>query len=120
MQVGVTIPWEIKVDDHVDSNDVDTTCEQISAHQTSSLAPLEVMENSVSILLVHAGVDVEARITQLRNLLSKQFNSFSTIAEDDGLRDVQFSEEGVQAMELLLLFQVGIVLSYTLQSQLIG
>ena len=47
------------------------------------------MEHSVSVLLVHLGVDVETWVTKLSDLLGKQLHSLSRVAEDDGLVDLQ-------------------------------
>ena len=46
VQVGVTVAREVKVDDHIDCHDIDTTGEQVCADQTTCLSSLEVMENS--------------------------------------------------------------------------
>lgn len=62
------------------------------------------MENSISVGLGHSGVDEEARVAQLVNLLSKQLHPLGSVAEDDSLTNVQLREQGVQAMEFLSLF----------------
>jgi hypothetical protein len=62
------------------------------------------MINSISIILLHFGVDKEAGVAKLGNLSCKQFNSFCAIAENYGLRNVEFGEKSVKAMELFFLF----------------
>ena len=46
MQVGLGVPGEVEVDDHVDRQDVDTTSEDIRANQAPGLSVFEVMVNS--------------------------------------------------------------------------
>ena len=41
------------------------------------------MEDSVPVLLVHFGVDVETGIAKLRDLLGKQLNSLCGVTEDN-------------------------------------
>lgn len=77
------------------------------------------MENPVPILLVHARVDEEARVAELTDFARQELHSLGRFAEDDGLRDVKLREERVQAVELLLLLEEGIVLRHSLQGQLV-
>ena len=48
MQVGVRRTREIKVDDHIDRFNINTSGEEICAHQTSCLSIAEVMIDSES------------------------------------------------------------------------
>jgi hypothetical protein len=114
MQVGLSILREVEVDNDINRNDIDTTCEQVRAHKTASFSVLEVVENSVPVSLLHSGMNEEAGVAKLVNLLSEQFYSLGSVAEDDSLTNVQLREQGVQAVELLPLFQVGVVLRKTL------
>jgi hypothetical protein len=79
----------------------------------------KVVENSIPVSLIHSGVDVVACIAQICYLLCKKFHSLCRVAKDDGLVDVQLREERVEAMDLLLLLDEGVVLSNSLQGQLI-
>lgn len=45
MQVNVGVLGEVEVDHHVDGLDVNTSCENVGAHQASGLSVLEVMEH---------------------------------------------------------------------------
>ena len=66
MQVGIRLTREIKVDDNVDGDDVDTAREDIRRDQATSLTSLEVVEYSVHIswLLVYkVKLGVEASLT---------------------------------------------------------
>ena len=49
----------------------------------SGLSCSKIMENTVSVVLRHLGVDVEAAEAQFGDLLGKELNSLSRIAEDD-------------------------------------
>ena len=66
MQVGIRLTREIKVDDNVDGDDVDTAREDIRGDQATSLTSLKVVEDSVHIswLLVYkVKLGVEASLT---------------------------------------------------------
>ena len=47
MQVSLRVARVIKVDHYVHRHDIDTSCEEISAHKTSGVAVLEVVINPV-------------------------------------------------------------------------
>jgi len=89
MQVSVTIAWEVEVDNNIDRHDINTSREQICTYETTGLSLFEVMENSVSVLLLHPRVDVEARVAQLGDLLGQQLDSLRTVAENNCLRNVE-------------------------------
>ncbi len=46
------------------------------------------MEDAVAVLLVHLGVNVEARVSELRDLLGQQLHTLRRVAEDDRLVDL--------------------------------
>ena len=72
-----------------------------------------------SVILLHPGVNVEARVAQLGDFLGQEFHSFGVLAEDDRLVNIEFGEEGVEAVQFLFFLEVGVVLGHTLQSQLV-
>ena len=47
------------------------------------------MEDSVSMILLHLGVNVETRVAQFCNLFGQQFYPVHRVAKDDGLIDLQ-------------------------------
>ena len=61
----------------------------------------------------------EARIAELTDLSGQKFDSLRTIAKDDCLGNVELCKESVEAVELLPFLQESVVLSQSLQSQLI-
>ena len=83
VKIGVRRAREIEVDDHIDRFNVNTSSEEICAHQASCFSIAEVMvdpkynvnspENHlpVPIILLHFGVDKEAGVAKLRNLSCK-------------------------------------------------
>ena len=60
MQVGLGHLGEVEVDDNVDGLDVDTAGEQVRADQVTASTVAEIVEDSVTVVLTHLGVDVEA------------------------------------------------------------
>ena len=68
------------------------------------------MEHAVTVGLQHLGVDVEARVPQLGDLLREQLHAVHGVAEDDRLIDLELGEQSVQAMHLLALLHERIIL----------
>lgn len=58
MEIGLGVLREVKVDDHVDGLDIDTSGKQIGTDEVSARAVSELMEDSVSMALDHLGVGV--------------------------------------------------------------
>jgi len=118
MEISLGILGEVKVYHDVNRLNVDSTSEQVSAHEAASLSVLKIMVDTVTIALLHLRMDVETRVTKLRDLLREELNSLSRIAEYDCLIDIKLGEQSVQAVQLFSLFKVGIVLGNTLKSKL--
>ena len=100
VEVGLGIFGEVEIDHNVHGLDVDATREEVRRNQTPASSVAEVMEDSVPVGLVHPGVDEEAGVTQLRDLLRKQLHPGDGVAKDDGLVDLQLGEQGVEAVNL--------------------
>ena len=75
MQVGLSHLGEVEVDDDVDSLNVDTSSEEIAAHEVPAEAGPEVVEDSVAVSLGHLGVNVVAGVAELSDLLGQQLHS---------------------------------------------
>ncbi len=75
MKIGIRVVWKVKVNDHIHAGNVNTSCEEITADKTSTFKVFEIMEDFVSIGLLHFRMNIEAGETELRNLLCKQFHS---------------------------------------------
>lgn len=119
VQVGFSVLGKIEVDDNVNSLNIDTTGEQVRADQVTAHAVPEVVENTVTSVLEHLGMRVEARVAKLGDLLGEKLDTVSRVAEDDGLVDLKLVEKCVQAMNLLLLFNKGVVLGDTAESEFV-
>lgn len=119
MQVGFGHLREVEVDDHVDGLDIDATSEEIGAHQIATQPVAEVVEDTISVRLRHAGMDIVAGVTELGDLLRQQLDTLGGVAEDDRLIDLQLREERVQTVHLLSLLYERVVLCDTLQGQFV-
>ena len=60
MQVRLGILGEVKIDDDVDGLNVDTSREQVGAHEISADAFAEIVENAITVGLKHFSMGVEA------------------------------------------------------------
>eukprot|EP00598_Pedospumella_elongata_P012220 CAMPEP_0185012080 /NCGR_PEP_ID=MMETSP1098-20130426/98114_2 /TAXON_ID=89044 /ORGANISM="Spumella elongata, Strain CCAP 955/1" /LENGTH=384 /DNA_ID=CAMNT_0027541129 /DNA_START=1898 /DNA_END=3052 /DNA_ORIENTATION=- len=119
VEVGLGALGEVEVDHNVHALDVDTAGEQIRAHQVAGRAVAELVEHSVTIGLLHLGVNVKAGVAELGDLLGQELHAVHAVAEDDALVDVELGEQRVEAVHLLLLLHKGVVLGDTSQGQLV-
>ena len=71
----------------------------------------------IPFLLTHLSMNKVTGITKLDDLLREQLHPHRRITEYDGLRDVQLTKQRVQAMDLVLLIDVAVVLSYSFEGQ---
>ena len=82
-------------------------------------AAAELVEDAVAIRLFHLGVDVEAAVAELGDLLREQLDAVDRVAEDNALVDVELRKESVQAVNLLPLLHEGVELSDSAQSEFV-
>lgn len=75
VQIGFRVLGEVEVDHDVDRLDIDTTSQQVRADEVAAYAVAEIMEHAVTVLLKHPGVRIEARVTQLSDLLRQKFHA---------------------------------------------
>lgn len=68
------------------------------------------MEYSVTVVLQHASVGIEARIVQFGDLFSEKLDAIGRIAKDDRLIDLESREESIEAMNLLAFVDIAVVL----------
>lgn len=83
MQISFCVLGKVEVDDNIDGLDVDTTGQQIGTDKVPAHAIAKVVENAITVVLQHSGVRVEARVSELCNLLGKKFDTIRRVAEDD-------------------------------------
>ncbi len=119
VKVRLGVLGEIEVDDDVHGLDINTTGEKIRADEVTADTVAEVVEDAVTGLLSHLGVAVEAGVPELGDLLGEQLDAVRGVAEDDGLVDLQFGEERVETVDLLLLLDIGIVLRDAAEGQFV-
>ncbi|GMT19360.1 hypothetical protein PFISCL1PPCAC_10657 [Pristionchus fissidentatus] len=110
VKISLSIAREIEVDHNIDGLDVDTTSEEIGADKVAAVALKEVVENSVTMILSHLGVNVVTGISELGDLLGEQLYTLGAVAEDDRLVDLELAEQRVQTMDFLLLLHICVVL----------
>lgn len=79
----------------------------------------EFMKDSVSVRLLHLGMNVVTGISQLGDFLGKKLHTIDRVAKNDTLVDLKLGEQGVQAVYLLPFFDVGIELGDTSQCEFI-
>lgn len=60
MKIGFSIFGEIKVNDNINSLNIDASSKQVGAHQVSATAIAKLVENAVTICLDHLGVRIKA------------------------------------------------------------
>ena len=77
------------------------------------------MEDAVTSRLKHARVRVEAGVSQLGDLLREKLDAVGGVAENDRLVYLELGKEGIQAVNLLLFFNKGVVLSDTTERELV-
>ena len=119
MEVSFGVLGEIEVDNDVDGRDIDTASKKVRRNKVTASAVAEVMENAVSVVLGHLGVDEEARISHLGDLLGKKFHAGDGVTKDNRLVNIEFGKQGMKAMKFLTFFDKGIVLRDTLKSEVV-
>jgi hypothetical protein len=60
MQVSLGHLWKVEVNHNIHCLDINTSCEQVRADQVTASTVSEVMEDSVTVILTHSGVNVKA------------------------------------------------------------
>ena len=71
MQVSFRHFGEVKVNDYVDSLNVNTASEKVRTDQIATKAGPEVVENPVTVSLGHFGMNVVTTVSQFCNFLGQ-------------------------------------------------
>ena len=119
MEVGLCILGEVKVNDNIDTLNINSTCKEIRCDKVTSGTIAKFMKDSITIGLLHLGMDVVAGVAKLGNFLGEEFDSVDRVTKYNGLIDLQFGEEGVEALDLLSFFDVGIELGDTTEGEFV-
>jgi hypothetical protein len=77
------------------------------------------MKDTVTIRLLHLGMNVVARITKFGNLLGEQLDAIDRVAKDNALIDFKLGKERIEAVNLLSLFDVRIKLRDTSEGEFV-
>ena len=87
MQINAAFRWKIEVNDNVDCRHVDTSCDQIGAHQGFELSLSESVKNTDSFLSSQVGMQALVLILLFVEFARKHFCSFVGSAKNDTLVD---------------------------------
>ena len=79
----------------------------------------ELVKDTVSVCLLHFGVNVVAGVPKFRDFLGQQFDSVDRVAKDDTLIHLEFRKKCVEAVNLLSLFNVGVKLADTAKGKFV-
>jgi hypothetical protein len=79
----------------------------------------KLMKYSVSIGLLHLGMNVITRVSQFRNFLGQQLNTIYRVTKNDALVDFKLGEECIQTVDLLPFLHIGIELCNTTKGEFI-
>lgn len=112
MEIGFCVLGEIEIDDDIHGLDVYPPREEVGANEVAADPVPEVVEDSIAVRLEHLGVRVKAGVAELGYLFGEELDAVCGVTEDDGLIDLELGEEGIQTVNLLPFFDIGIVLGY--------
>lgn len=108
----------IEIDNEVNSFDINTSTDQISSNQNSVLTFLEFLVNSGTVLLFEVTINEGVGMSLFRNELREIFSSILLVDEDDDLIVTDLVEELEQDRDLLLFFDLDVILFQTVQNEL--
>ena len=69
VQVGLGHIRKVKVNNAIDGLNVNASSEQVGTYKISASALSKVVKHSISVVLMHFSVNVEARVAQLTDFL---------------------------------------------------
>lgn len=71
MQICLSVFGEVKIDDDIHGLNIDTPSQQVGADKVAADTISEVVEDAISMVLLHASMGVKARVSQLSDLLGQ-------------------------------------------------
>lgn len=110
--------WHIEVDDEVHLFDINASSEQISGDQDSILAFLEFSVDTGTFFLFKVSEDECVRVALLSEELREILSTILLVDENNQLIEVDLSQQLQENRDLLLLFDLEVVLVETVQNQL--
>lgn len=117
MEILISLVGHIEVDDDVDSLDVDTSAEKVSADHDSILALFELLENSESLAHLHVSAAGDTWELLLLDDVVQFLGILVCSCEDDDLVEVELVEDIYQLFDLLVLFKLDEILLQTVEVQ---
>lgn len=117
MKILICLVWHVKVDNDIDSLNIDTSSEKVSANHDSVLTLLELLENSESLFLIHASATGNTWELLLLDDVVQLLSILVCFREDDHLVEVELVENINEFLNLLVLFQLDKVLLQTVEVQ---
>lgn len=117
VKILISLVWHVKVDDDVDSLNIDTSSEKVGADHDSVLARLELLENSESLAHVHASATGDTWELLLLDDVVQFLSILVCFSEDDHLVEVELVEDVHQLFDLLVFFKLDEVLLQSVEIQ---
>lgn len=117
MKILISLVWHVKVDDDVDSLNIDTSSEKVGADHDSVLTRLELLEYSESLAHVHASATGNTWELLLLDDVVQFLSILVCFSEDDHLVEVELVEDVYQLFNLLVFFKLDEVLLQTVKVQ---
>ena len=81
---------EVKVDHYINGLDIDATGEEIGRHQVPGSPIPELMENSVTIFLLHFGMNIKTAVSELGDFFGEKFDTIDRITKNHTLINLEF------------------------------
>ena len=75
VQIRLRIFRKIKVDHNIHGGDADTSGEKIRADEMTTVTRSELMKDTITISLIHLGMNVHTRKSELSDSLRKKLNT---------------------------------------------
>lgn len=117
--VGGDLLGHVVVDGQVDALEIDTTAENVRGNaDTQGVALLELLVDSVTLLLLHVTVNVASGEVELLQNLGQLLRAGTALDEDHDLVDVQLVKNVHKLADLLVLGQEDVELAHTVKGQL--
>lgn len=117
MKILISLVWHVKVDNNVDSLNIDTSSEKIGADHDSILALFELLEYSESLAHLHVSATGNTWELLLLDDVVQFLSILVCFREDDDLVEVELVEDVNQLFDLLIFFELDEVLLQTVEVQ---
>jgi hypothetical protein len=117
VKILISLVWHVKVDDDVDSLNIDTSSEKIGADHDSVLALFELLEYSESLAHLHVSATGNTWELLLLDDVVQFLSILVCFREDDHLVEMELVKDVHQLFDLLVFFELDEVLLQTVEVQ---